>query len=125
MKLLPLVSALALLVGFTAAESHTHLRNAAPADGSVVTTPPANIVLTFSEAARLTAAWIQNGDEDKHKLGPLPEKPATEVTIAVSGLTPGNYVVSWRAVGQDGHVMPGQMRFTLAPGATADHSVHH
>jgi len=103
-----------LLIYMAAAYAHGHLHMSAPADGSVITTSPRNIVLTFSEAARLTAAWIQKGDEPKRKLEPLPEKSAAEVTVPVPALTPGSYVVSWRAVSADGHVMPGQIHFTLS-----------
>jgi copper transport protein len=114
MKSLSLNIAITLLAWSAVAPAHTHLQKAAPADGSVVTVSPARVVLTFSEAARLTAAWIQKSDGTRVKLGPLPEKPAVEVSIALPALTPGSYVVSWRAASADGHVMPGQIHFTLA-----------
>ncbi len=115
-------ASVALLVLTGTVFGHAHLQKAAPADGSTITQAPPNIVLTFSEAARLTAAWIQKGDEPKQKLAPLPDKTAVEVTIPLPALTPGGYVVSWRALSADGHVMPGQIRFTISPdkaGATS------
>ena len=120
MKCLTLRIGITLLAWSAVALAHTHLQKAAPADGSVVTVSPERVVLTFSEAARLTAAWIQKSDGARLKLGPLPEKSAIEVSIALPPLTPGNYVISWRAASADGHVMPGQIHFTLAPSA-----VHH
>jgi methionine-rich copper-binding protein CopC len=99
------------------AQAHTHLQKSTPAEGSVLMSSPPDIVLKFSEAARLTAAWIQKGTEPKQKLIPLPEKAANEVTVAVPALTPGSYIVSWRAVSADGHVMPGQIHFTISGGS--------
>jgi|SRR5665213_1701717 len=124
MKCSTLVTALALLALVTVAHAHAHLKTSIPADGSVVTASPSNIVLTLSEAARLTAAWIQKGDAPKQKLGPLPGKPATEVTVSLPTLEPGEYTVSWRALSDDGHVMPGHIHFTLSAVA-ADHGAQH
>src|SRR6266480_1216146 len=56
MKILSLVSGLALAAFGVTASAHAHLQRASPADGSVVTTSPSTLVLNFSEAARLTAA---------------------------------------------------------------------
>jgi methionine-rich copper-binding protein CopC len=112
--------AVALLMGFVVAQAHTHLQKSTPSDGSVVAKSPPTITLRFSEAARLTAAWIQNGNEPRQKLAALSEKAATEVTVTVPTLKPGSYVVSWRAVSSDGHVVPGQIHFTVgAPAAAA------
>jgi copper transport protein len=108
----------ALLMGLAVAQAHTHLKKSTPSDGSVIATSPPTITLQFSEAARLTVAWIQKGDEPRQKLAPLSEKPATEVAVTVPKLSPGNYIVSWRALSNDGHVVPGQIHFTVAaPGA--------
>lgn len=114
MKSWKILSGAVLLIHMAAAYAHAHLHKSTPADGSVITAAPSTVVLTFSEAARLTAAWIQKGDEPKLKLEPLPEKSAAEVTVPVPALTPGSYVVSWRAVSADGHVTPGQIHFTLS-----------
>ncbi len=108
-------ASVALLVLIGTAFGHAHLQKAAPADGSTISRAPPNVVLTFSEAARLTAAWIQKGEEPKQKLAPLPDQTAVEVTIPLPALSPGGYVVSWRALSADGHVMPGQIRFTISP----------
>jgi methionine-rich copper-binding protein CopC len=110
----------ALLMGCAVAQAHTHLQKSTPPDGSVVTKSPPTLTLQFSEAARLTAAWIQKDNEPRRKLAALPEKAATEVTVTMPTLMPGGYLVSWRAVSSDGHVVPGQIHFTVAsPGAPA------
>jgi len=103
----------ALLSG-TLVQAHAHLQTAVPADGSVISAPPATIVLSFSEPARLTALWIQKDGGPKQKLGSLPGEPARRISVAMPHLAPGSYVVSWRVVGPDSHVVPGQIRFTLS-----------
>ena len=116
MKLIRLLYTLTLLSGAVIAQAHTHLQKSNPADGSVVSTSPSHVVLTFSESARVTAAWIQKNDGPKEKLGPLPDKSSPDATLALPTLTPGTYLVSWRAAGNDGHVMPGQLHFTVSAG---------
>jgi methionine-rich copper-binding protein CopC len=125
MKILSLVSGLALATLAVTASAHAHLQKASPADGSVVTTSPSRIVLNFSEAARLTAASIQKGDAPRQSLKPLPAAAARQISVPLPQLTPGSYSVTWRVVSEDGHVMSGTLRFTLAPDRAADHPAQH
>jgi methionine-rich copper-binding protein CopC len=110
------VAALVILAAATAtlAEAHARLRSATPADGSTLQAAPASLVLEFSEAARLTALWIQKQGGDKKKLAP-PQESQSRITVALPQLAPGDYVVTWRVQGGDGHVVPGQLHFTLRP----------
>lgn len=103
----------------TAALAHAHLQKAVPADGGVVKASPSNVVLTFSEPARLTACWIQKGDGPKQKITGLATTPAQQISVPVPNLEAGSYVFSWRVVGDDGHVLPGQIHFSVASGGPA------
>ena len=94
--------------------AHAHLEQAQPADGSVLSSAPADLVLRFSEKARLTALWIRHDGGARQKVTPLPGEAQTRITVALPALTPGSYVISWRLVSADGHVVPGQIRFTLS-----------
>jgi methionine-rich copper-binding protein CopC len=120
-KVLWLLSGLALATFAVTASAHAHLRKASPADGSVITTSPSNLVLNFSAAARLTAASIQKGHEPRQKLKTFPTSAAQQISVPLPQLTPGTYSVSWRVVSDDGHVMSGTLHFTLAPARAADH----
>lgn len=106
---------LPLLLCGALAFAHAHLQKSVPADGSVVATMPPNFVLTFAEPARLTALTLQKGSEPDRKLGPLPGAPAPEFSIPAPRLAPGLYVVRWRVVSDDGHVMSGKIAFTVKP----------
>lgn len=113
MKIHQILATAAMLVSLSA-NAHTHLQKSMPADKSVVTAAPSVVVLTFSEAANVTALTLQKGTDKAQPLGPLPEKAAKEVTVALPALIPGEYVVNWRVAGKDSHVMSGRFAFTLA-----------
>jgi methionine-rich copper-binding protein CopC len=121
MKTLSLLSSLALVAFAVTAGAHAHLQKSSPVDGSVVTTSPSNLVLNLSEPARLTALSIQKGSEPKQDLKPLPTTAAQQITVPLPPLTPGTYSVSWRALSDDGHVMPGTLHFTVSADHAADH----
>ncbi len=125
MRPLAILPALALLVAMTVAEAHAHLRSAVPADGSSVATPPSRVVLRFSEAARLTAAWIARNAAPREPLRPLPDRAARELALSLPTLAPGRYVVSWRALSADGHIMPGEVRFTVLARGMIGHAPEH
>jgi copper resistance protein C len=125
MKIPSLLSGLVLVMWGATASAHAHLQTSSPADNSVITSSPSNLMLNFSEAARLTALSIQNGDEPRRNLKPLPTTAAQQISVALPALTPGIYSVSWRVVSDDGHVMAGALHFTLATDRAADRSAQH
>jgi methionine-rich copper-binding protein CopC len=108
-----LASGCLLLIAATCLEAHAHLERSTPADGSVLSTAPAQLVLQFSEAARLATLSIESRGGAKQNVTPLPETAQSRIVIALPALPPGDYVVSWRAVGVDGHVVPGRIHFTV------------
>jgi methionine-rich copper-binding protein CopC len=109
-----LTVAAALFTLSTLAFAHTHLKTSMPADNAVLTAPPSQIMLHFSEPTRLTAVTIQKeGESQQRTLGPLPKEPSADLGVPVASLTPGKYTVNWRAVGDDNHVMSGALHFTV------------
>ena len=109
-----IIAGLVLSLAATVALAHAHLKKAVPADGAVISTAPANVVLSFSEPAHLTACWIQKGDGPKQKVTGLPTAAAADITVPLPQLDPGTYVLSWNVVGEDTHIVPGQMHFTVS-----------
>lgn len=108
--------ALCALAGF--AQAHTHLTAASPAEGSTVKAAE-RIVLSFSEAARLTALSIQREGGSEQKVSALPSAVAKDLSVTAPPLAPGHYTVSWRVVSNDGHVMSGKLHFTVSGGEPA------
>ena len=114
----------AVLLGLvaTAAVAHARLQKTIPANDSVVNAAPASVMLSFSEAARLTACWLQKENGPKDKISGLSTTPAQQISVPLPRLEPGTYVLSWRVMGDDSHVLPGQIRFTVA---AASQSTQH
>ncbi|MEO8315321.1 MAG: copper resistance protein CopC [Pseudomonadota bacterium] len=101
----------------TTALAHTHLESSVPKDKSKVAAPQM-IELHFSEAARVTSLTLKQGTAAAKKLA-VPTKQAKDVSVPVSGLTKGDYKVTWRVAGEDGHVMSGSFGFAVDPAAPA------
>jgi methionine-rich copper-binding protein CopC len=113
MKRVRLAGGCLLLLAATGVGAHAHLERSTPADGSVLSAAPAQLVLQFSEAAQLAMLTIERSGGPKQSVTTLPETAQSRVVIALPALPPGDYVVSWRAVGADGHVVPGRIHFTV------------
>jgi methionine-rich copper-binding protein CopC len=107
------LAGLVLMAAVSAALAHAHLLEATPADGSVISAAPTKLALRFSEDARLTALSIEKSGAGSQKLAPLPQQPQSKIVVPLPALAPGHYLVSWRALSADGHVVAGQLHFTL------------
>jgi methionine-rich copper-binding protein CopC len=115
----PLAGGALLALAATLAGAHAHLQSAVPADGSHLASLPANLVLTFSEPARLTVLYIEQEDGqkqgEKQKVSTLPPDTARQLSVPLPRLLPGTYHITFRTLSADGHVAPGELRFTLDP----------
>ena len=96
-------------------QAHAHLEKSTPTDGSTLSAPPPALEMTFSEAARLTALWIQRDQEPRQAIKDLPTTVSDTLRVSLPVLTSGAYVLTWRAVAADGHVSSGVLHFTVAP----------
>jgi copper transport protein len=106
-----------------AAQAHTELAETVPANHATIAAAPEDVQLRFSEPVRLTALSIQKDGGAKQALGPLPAAAAETFAVALPALGDGRYVVAWRALSGDTHVMTGD--FMFAVGSAANHGQHH
>jgi methionine-rich copper-binding protein CopC len=113
-KGLGLLCAALLALWAITVSAHARLQSATPREGSRLAAAPGTLVLRFSESARLTALWIQKQGSEKQKLAP-PTDALSEITVTLPKLEPGDYEVTWRVQGNDGHVVPGRLRFSVTP----------
>lgn len=114
--------AVALCLVTNVLQAHTKLQSSTPAEGSKLAASPASITLQFSEATQITALAIQKLDAAEQLLGPLPRGPSEKITVPVPKLAAGNYVVSWRAIGGDNHVMKGKFSFSVSAAQVKEHA---
>ena len=113
--LILLVAALAL--AFPAGVSaHAELETADPPDGAVLSAPPAEIVLTFSEGLDASKSSLTLHDPSGTKIadGAIdPAAPDTMRLVPPSSLAPGTYEIRWTAAAADGHVENDTLHFEL------------
>jgi methionine-rich copper-binding protein CopC len=95
------------------AHAHTQLTSSMPADEDLLDAAPDAIVLRFSEPVRLTSLALESAAAARHELGPLPSSPSDEFSVDAPALADGRYVVSWRAISADTHVVTGRFGFTV------------
>jgi len=136
-KLVQMIGVLTL--GISVAHAHATLKASTPANGATLSASPQNVTLTFSEPVKLTLLALQRDGGDRQDLKPLPTKADATITVSAPTLAKGSYVVAWRALSDDGHVMTGQIAFGVgveAPAVTTppghdehgdrhDHADHH
>ena len=113
------LSLLLLASGSATALGHADLETAVPADGSLLSESPTEIVLSFTEALNASKSSItmvdgfgktvtQGGTVDK-------SDPKTMRLALTTALGPGTYEIRWTSVSaEDGDVAHGTPTFTVA-----------
>jgi methionine-rich copper-binding protein CopC len=93
--------------------AHAKLELSVPAADSSIAAMPAQVMLHFNEAVKITALSIEKeGGKDKVELN-VPSAATSMVQAAAPKLEAGVYRLNWRGLGDDGHVMSGTVRFTV------------
>jgi methionine-rich copper-binding protein CopC len=130
LRLLPLLGTCCLTSNLLFA--HAELKQANPANGSVINEAPAELELVFTEEVQLLKLAISGIDS---KMVPTSFKPgaASQATFSVPlpGLKDDAYVVAFTILGKDGHQVENKLTFivdaaaTESAGSTANpHSEH-
>ena len=113
-----------------AASAHSPLATLSPKDGSVLEQAPTEVKMVFKSLVKLIKLEMQklNSGEcsslldclftsnkgknvtlDKHFL----MKESKQYFIVLPSLDAGDYIIKWRALGEDGHVIKGEFRFKV------------
>lgn len=103
------------------ASAHGLLRSSSPKAGAVLSRPPAELRLTFTEAPerRFTRVRLL-GPDGPVSLDTLQLRPGNVVVAGVLASIPqGEYRVEWQTAGADGHPVSGLFTFTIALGDSA------
>jgi copper transport protein len=117
-----------VLVGNTAwatmASAHASVSSTSPEAGSTLPQSPTAVSITFDQGVTVPSGAVrilnQNAERigvQKPRIGSKTGDPNT-VSVAVPKLSEGAYVVSWRAVSEDGHPIRGA--FTFRVGSSGD-----
>lgn len=103
----------------SAAVRHIVLDKSEPADGESVEGEVTEIRLFFSDAPLMRGASVRVMTSSRSLLRSTPPTPDADDPRQVSvqmtpSLPAGAYVVQWRCIADDGHVMRGDFRFEVA-----------
>ena len=113
-----------------AANAHSLLSSSFPQDGETLDAPPKEIVMDFKSPAKLIKVELKkaNNKQGNSFLGglfggddgetvPLGESFLMSMNkrqiIPMPSLGEGDYLLSWRAMGEDGHVIKGELTFKV------------
>jgi methionine-rich copper-binding protein CopC len=101
--------------------AHITLSASIPADGQTVSGDVKEIRLVFSGAPLLRGASVRivTASRSLVRSSPPaadPDDPKQLFTQIERALPPGSYVIQWRCIADDGHVMRGDFRFTVTAG---------
>lgn len=97
------------------AAAHANLLGSDPENGTIISDPSGQVVLSFSEPVRLLPERIMVvGPEGDSVLGGDPSVDGTELTIPVEDVADiGTYLVSYRVISQDSHPVAGSITYSL------------
>ncbi|MEM8794625.1 MAG: copper resistance CopC family protein [Pseudomonadota bacterium] len=97
--------------------AHSPMTESTPSNGAVVDTPPLEVTLNFAGPIRMMKAILdETGKSGSKEIAlDIPDKtPNTIVRIPVTVLPGHDYTLSWRGMSGDGHVMKGEVSFSVS-----------
>jgi len=98
----------------TAAMAHSVLNGTVPADEAVLAEMPVEITLDFKMSIRLTRVTLTHADHPTVDLElPTPAGFVTEYALPMDDMGSGDYEITWRGLGQDGHALNSSFNFTV------------
>lgn len=110
----------ALLATPSAADAHSAAVATDPRNGAVLKAAPQIFTFTFHDPSRFLKLIIEKiGAPAVRDVTPLPKEPGRQFQIKAPSLDAGQYVLRYRAMGPDGHIVPGTVKFTIAGSAKA------
>ena len=119
-----------LIILPTAANAHSPLSSSVPSDGETLDAPPIEIVMDFKSPAKLIKVELKKSKSNQGNgilsglFGRVDGEPIPigegflmsmnkRQIIPMPSLKVGHYLLSWRAMGEDGHVIKGEVNFQV------------
>ncbi len=103
------------MVASELALAHTQLSLSVPAKGATVAAPVAELKLEFGGDVRLTAVSVRDALGHELPVAAPPTEVSSKFALALpEPLAEGMYVVTWRAVGADTHIVSGDFKFSVS-----------
>jgi hypothetical protein len=97
--------------------AHAFLERADPPVGSEVSSPPQQLVLTFTEGVEplFTTVGVRAASGGDVSIGKPHTEPGNDrkLVVQLPSLGPGKYTVTWHATSVDTHKTEGSFQFTI------------
>lgn len=98
----------------TSAVAHSPLESTTPLHEAVVAQVPADVLLDFKGAIRLTRVTVTHAETDAIDLDLSGHKGfITDYAIPLEAMGSGAYSIAWRGLGIDGHALDGAFTFVV------------
>jgi len=121
-----IVGVIAQAIGAATARAHAGVVSISPASGSILTTAPKNVSITFNEGVEASAARVQILDANAKVVATTFSTNAdrSSVTLAPAKTLPrGMYALRWSVTSADGHVVTGASTFAVGNRGKAGRAV--
>jgi hypothetical protein len=109
----------ALIAAPVLCHAHAVLVNSAPAARATLSYPPTRVDLWFSErlepAWSTASVWSASGARVDPQGAVVSPDDAKRLSVPLNPLPPGTYVVRFRVLSVDGHVVESSFPFTVKP----------
>ena len=100
--------------GITPAFAHARISSMSISDGARIEQSPPAFEMKFSEKVGLVKVSLTRSLAADVPLNYAPPKSvAVSFRVPLPSLAPGDYKLSWKTIGDDGHAMNGGVRFTI------------
>lgn len=109
-----LIIIVAMLASIFPAHSHTAIKASNIEAGKTYESAPDTLHLSFGAPVGLVELKLETGDSRKIDLDYQPPKSMQkEFNIKLPALESGAYIIRWRTMSSDGHVMNGEIPFAI------------
>ena len=93
--------------------SHSVVTNSSPESGARLRVAPKHLEVSFSKPTRVVKASLTHNENDPVKLTLSTKEPTKMIRFSPAPKDAGNYVIEWRALSEDGHVLKGSLEFSI------------
>lgn len=94
--------------------AHTVIASSNIEDGAELEAAPSAFEFSFGKEVGLASLELKTSEGETVDLSfKRPQQMSEEFSVPLPALDTGTYVLKWRAVARDGHVMQGEIGFTI------------
>jgi methionine-rich copper-binding protein CopC len=98
--------------------AHSKLDSSNPGANAAVDADFDEVVLEFNDPVRLTLVNLRDAAGTRRELAAIPSETQARFVVAIrEPLNAGAYVIEWRAIGADTHIVSGEIPFEVKPSA--------